>query len=367
MLGFRSIVHVRRYLSTVPENLIKKIENGFLNKKSCDKYYHYFNPHLHDESSELLNALANCEMSKDLKNGVIALTLNGGASFGLGIGADTLFVRDFYPELFTKIRSKQRICLIGNPGTQKSTFQFYYLARLLNSKLGPLPKDYLGSIVPPKVVLRQDGDSILIHFLEEKVTHSIPNFNTSIFELFDPKTCIYFFEPGSTKDVEPCYTNNRLPIFATVSPLISRYKEFIKNGAMKLFMPCLELDELLTIGEYLLNNDKIPVKMHDLYSQEKIKERFNEYGGIYRHVLPLHKSYLQEIAKQKISSINKLTKEKIDRLLLNPNIEDQTIGHFLLQYKVLKEGLFSFENYTMEFVNDNIIKILQKNSNALSY
>jgi hypothetical protein len=131
-------------------------------------------------------------------------------------------------------------------------------------------------------------------------------------------------------------------------------------------MPCLELDELLAIGEYLLNNDKIPVEMHDLYSQEKIKERFNEYGGIYRHVFPYNESYLFEIARQKISSINDLTNKKIESMLLNPNIEDQTISDFLLQYKVLKEGDDSFENYSVEFVNDNMFKILENFSNELS-
>ena len=62
---------------------------------------------------------------------------------------------------------------------------------------------------------------------------------------------MYFYEPGESKK-EPYFARLELPIFITVSPEISRYKEFTKNGGERLYMPLLTREELVTIGIFLV-------------------------------------------------------------------------------------------------------------------
>jgi hypothetical protein len=94
-------------------------------------------------------------------------------------------------------------------------------------------------------------------------------------------------------------------------------------------MPVLECNELLAIGKYLIEKEKIPIDMQDLYSEENIKKRFEEYGGIYRHVLPTSKSYLNQIKVQKRNVIDGLTREQMNKLISAANIEDPDISDFL--------------------------------------
>jgi hypothetical protein len=100
---------------------------------------------------------------------------------GLGLGPDSLFIRSYYPKLLSKIRSFQRVCLIGNPGTQKSMFQFYYLTMIFNDKFGALPPDYLNNSQKPKVVLQQVGENdMYVFFVEEMIVHYISIFKINI-------------------------------------------------------------------------------------------------------------------------------------------------------------------------------------------
>ena len=49
-----------------------------------------------------------------------------------------------------------------------------------------------------------------------------------------------------------------MSILATCAPTISRYKEFCKNGADKLYMALFTEDELQTIGQHMRQQPDIP-------------------------------------------------------------------------------------------------------------
>jgi hypothetical protein len=131
-------------------------------------------------------------------------------------------------------------------------------------------------------------------------------------------------------------------------------------------MPCLKLEELKTIGKFLREQSDFPSSMKGIYSESKIIERFEEYGGIFRHVLPVSKNYLNNLKKEKIRTIETLTNEAMMKILINANIEDPDISHLIAQYDVETNGEYAFEDFKMELANKNIPKILKSYINARS-
>jgi hypothetical protein len=201
--------------------------------------------------------------------------------------------------------SDLRVILLSNPGTGKSVFQFYMLARFLNPALfagdgGHEQKTSVvrkfGSATPPRVVVRQVlGSSIQVWFLEEQVVHIIIGKPIeAVLRCFDPVTTLYFFEPGSTNNVEPVADIHELPTLLTTTPNIDRYKEFCKE-ATTMYCPVYTKEELLAIGRDIRQparglrsklGDLYGSKFGDLYSDDNISQRFDLYGGMFYFVLP---------------------------------------------------------------------------------
>jgi hypothetical protein len=175
---------------------------------------------------------------------------------------------------------------------------------------------------------------------------------------------VYFYEPGESKK-EPYFARLELPIFITVSPEISRYKEFTKNGGRRLYMPLLTREELVTIGNFLVKENKVS-GLEDFYSKENIEKRYDEFGGIYRHVLPNSIDYVNEIRVVKENYIERLSDETKKKLVFNANIENKDISHLVAQYIVEKKGDEAFQKFTMDFVNDDMPKILKNIINVQS-
>ena len=104
----------------------------------------------------------------------------------------------------------------------------------------------------PKVVIRHlPAECMEVWFLEQQVVHVIKasDIDIGVLKCFDPETAVYFFEPGKTTNIEPFGDENTLeiPTLETVSPDMSRYKEFRKIAA-RAYMPVFTKDELLAIG-----------------------------------------------------------------------------------------------------------------------
>jgi hypothetical protein len=126
------------------------------------------------------------------------------------------------------------------------------------------------------------------------------------------------------------------------------------------------LEELKTIGKFLRERSDFPSSMKDLYSESKIIERFEEYGGIFRNVLPVSKNYLNNLKKEKNRTIETLTNEDMRKILINANIEDPDVSDLIAQYDVETNGEYAFEDFKMKLANKNIPKILKSYINARS-
>jgi hypothetical protein len=120
--------------SSLPSSLP---EIGFLNDESRKSFFKKYTLEIDHSSTELLKELTRIDLSNfsQLDHGMTGLSLKNEKFIQQDLDVDTLFIRNYYPHLLAKIRSFKRVCLIGNPGTQKSMFQFYYMARLMNPKL----------------------------------------------------------------------------------------------------------------------------------------------------------------------------------------------------------------------------------------
>ena len=313
-------------------------------------------PTIDRDSTALLKGLLSCTVEKNIGNaasGVSAIRFGNGYTLSnVTLRPDTLYARDFYPDLLRTVRSFHRSILLSNSGTGKSMFQFYYLARILNPAAFPnesLPPDFLGSIEPPKAVIRQIGQSkMTVFFPQEQVAHKVPC-SADVFDCFDPKTTICLYEPGRSSE-EPFWDTTTLPILATVSPMLSRYKEFKKNGGKTVYMPLFTRSELLDIGcDMREMPGGLPTRVTDI----GISDRFKEFGGIIRHVLSDDADDIEEARKQRVQAINKLDCSKL-LSAENSTLEDPDVSHLIFSYDVNKINDRKFRNMRIKFVSEGV-------------
>ena len=310
------------------------------------------------EGSKFIKALSECTKTP-ISSDVTAIKFLGSFDRKI-VGPNVVFIRDFYVALLTLIRSYDRCVMIGNPGISKSVFQYFYLMWILNPELvGPLLPDYRGCTDPPKVVIRQVGNLMTIYDIEKRVAyHELPA-NEIIVGYFDPEVTLYLYEPGLTKGKEPMDVD--CPTFATVLPDTSRYKYFSRHGGAHVYMPVYKLKELLDIGKYLLDKKQVPEAMRGEYSPVNITLRYEEFGGIIRHVLPVSMDRIRS-TRQDIS----LAIEQCDpKRLLSGSIIDGWMSDHIKQMDVLTEGDNAFKVFQTCFTSDYVVRELQETITAI--
>jgi hypothetical protein len=85
----------------------------------------------------------------------------------------------------------------------------------------------------------------------------------------------------------------------------------------------------------------------DAYTEAAIKERFDEFGGIMRYVLPRnHRNALISARGMRASAIPNCN----PRNLLDSDLESQHMHHLLAQYEVEKKGPEAFKEFRMQLV-----------------
>ena len=258
--------------------------------------YMSFRPKIGKFSTSLLKGMASAT-AEEVGAGVRAIRLGNGVKFldDEMPASDTIYERGFYPRLVSAIRGlRRRVILISNPGTGKSVFQYYLLARYANPSLfkdNDVPPPETIEFGPrkggdaPKVVIRHlPTVRMEVWFLEKQVVHVVTakDVGISVLECFDPATTMYFFEPGKTSGIEPLADDNRLAIstLETVSPDTSRYKEFRKIAA-KAYMPVFTKNELVAIGRDMRARPDFDAELLEsgFYSDEAIQGRFDTFNG----------------------------------------------------------------------------------------
>jgi len=268
-----------------------------------------------------------------------------------------LYIRPFYPQLFTQCLKEKAVILLGNPGISKSFFHWYLLFRFVNdlspnkTKTSSSENDTgsrsgdsdLSERQRPEVVVRQIGLSKFeVYFLQEeeiKVFQILKIDPEELLSSFNPETTIFLFEPQRSK-LEPPDTGE-IPIIITVSPDEIRYKEFAKEGATKLYMPCYEGFELMAIGAHISKEFPENTFIQEQFQMDKIQERIKRFGGIFRHVLSLRRPKLKEAELAQISAIEGL-KGNLPLLYRlhgwTPEVgQTISVSHFLVQYRIKYE------------------------------
>ena len=299
--------------------------------------------------------LASCKKVK--VSDALDVFIFGGSIWEDILGPNMMFVRKFYDDLLRVVRSRKKVVLIGNPGIGKSSFQQYYLSRILNpSLLGQLPPDINGCTAPPSVVVREVAEKFEIYDIKNRTAYTlIGDSDIELLRCFDPEKTIYLHEPGDTKK-GPRYLNLDLPTLSTVSPDTSRYKEFVKNKGKELYMPTYSCAELLSAGEYLLQNCSMSNELKAIYSSEQIRNRYHEFGGIVRYVLP---SNFDELMQARVSKQKALGKCNAEYVFGEGTLETGE-SHHLLQMNVTTSGPLKFQEYVSEFVSDDVRDFMEK-------
>ena len=336
--------------------------------------YMSFRPKIGKFSTSLLKGMASAT-AEEVGAGVRAIRLGNGVKF-LGDekpAGDTIYERNFYPRLVSAIRGLDlRVILISNPGTGKSVFQYYLLARYANPSLfkdNDVPPPETIEFGPrkggdaPKVVIRHlPTECMEVWFLEEQVVHiiSAANIDMTVLQCFDPETAVYFFEPGKTTNIEPFGNENTLKIstLETVSPDTSRYKEFRKI-ATKAYMPVYTKGELLAIGRDMRSRPDFPKKkLDELYTDQGISDRFDVFNGIIRHVLPKSQNDVETSHKEREEAIGAVDALKF----LYGTIENGKVSHYLAVYDVDKDenGDYVFTSHKLKSVAPDVKTTLKE-------
>ena len=318
---------------TLPSNLVK----GMIYNKALTKLI------------TNMKGLDTCKLSNQIE---ALRLLNPALSFNLENFGETktLYIRSFYSFLYNTVLKCGKSVLTGNPGISKSWFQLYMLYRFVNDK-------------PVDIVIRDDGGRVTLIDLQRSQAFSTMYTMEGLELLYylKPEKAFYLMEPQSLIH-EPQRTRVRTLISAP--PDIRRFKEFVKNGATKLYMPVWTLEELLTVGADI----RAQVKddgVKDLLTPENIVNRYKRFGGIFRYVLPenantvLQAELAQDIALHHTKPLDVYVPggniEKVDEMKEN-------VSHLVLQYDVFKseptDGRTPFTSFRMRYasayVQDNL-------------
>ncbi len=139
----------------------------------------------------------------------------------------------------------------------------------------------------PELIIRETlsgkGSTFTFYFMKEKRAFTTKDTAVDNMEYFNPEKVWWFIEPGST--LQPLPMSEGVPVFATVSPELIRYKGICKDAANQLYMKTYTLNELLVIGRHM--RPHLSSELQEIYTDEDIKMRYEKYGGTIRRVLPV--------------------------------------------------------------------------------
>gem|GEM_PF-5204806 len=359
--GAAAAVYARnRHISSIADELKKEIEKVAKQYVPSLKLPEYMSlsPKIEKKQCSILEGMkaSTVEVICDEPR-IRAIRLGNGAKLvKADVAGDTIYERDFYPQLVRDMRTLDlRVLLLGNSGVGKSMFQFYLLARYMNPALfddmgSVLPAEQIlfGSAAPPKVVIRQLPGEFHVLFLEEGVAHHVSS--QDVLKCFDPATTLYFYEPGRTHGVEPVGDIHELPTLATTSPDESRYKEFCKE-ATTMYSPVYTMEELLAIGRDMRQPARgFRSNLGNLYSDDNISQRFDLYGGIFRFVLPRSVAAVGQYAKKREAFFQKTDFAKMVDVPSSELVHREA-GTFALLYDVCRrdDGTWDFLDHSFKY------------------
>ncbi|KAJ3368835.1 hypothetical protein HDU84_001607, partial [Entophlyctis sp. JEL0112] len=143
-------------------------------------------------------------------------------------------------------------------------------------------------------------------------------------------------------------------VWATVSPLPSRYKEFSKNSAIK-YMECPTEDELLFMASVMDFGLDVSSPWKDLYKRDSVLERIRSIGPYLRPVLPANESAVAiEMKKHKRALINLRPYELLKAWDISENEDTRipSMSHYILRISPVMDS--KFEDYTLKATSNKV-------------
>jgi hypothetical protein len=214
--------------------------------------------------------------------------------------------------------------------------------------------DSFGSTSAPEVVIRQIGDSKMeVWDLKQKSVLLYYGNNEGLISCFDPRKSLYLYEPGGSLN-SPHYVGLSIPTVCSVSPDIRRYKEFGKNGGVKLYMPTWTLSELLAVRRFVADRDPEQMKL----TESDIEQRFSEFGGIFRHVFSDDVATIRNQQDEAVALLD-------PRNFLIDNIDRGHLSHLIAQFNVRTDGPRAFREAHIDLVSAEIQEKIEKRFSLL--
>ncbi|KAH9147246.1 hypothetical protein AeRB84_009088, partial [Aphanomyces euteiches] len=181
-----------------------------------------------------------------------------------------LFIRPFHVDFVKAIIACPRggVVVIGNAGIGKSFLQLVIL---------------LCIHVIARVERLHKTD---IFFKQERLHFGIKHrYQPELWDL-DNKSTLLLYEPGVSTDEIQIYGITQGYVWATVSPLESRYKQFCKAHGVKKYMGCATEEEILFMAAVLDKGIDIDSELKPLYTSASVRQRLQRFGPVHRVILP---------------------------------------------------------------------------------
>ena len=266
---------------------------------------------------------------------------------------------------------QRRIILLGNPEISKLWFHWKYLLfcyhpELYNTfkpshyerteddqKVPATPKEHSPSKKHKGEsygVIKKVSKCVDIETIPEVVVRTISGIESQIFVVnsnesvkvvrhltnelknFTTSNMTILWEPDASMTPVP-YSGIMAKMIATLSPDKERYKEFAKNGAKPLYLPCPSEVQLRLMGQIIRDANVV-----GNVSDETIQERIKTYGPFTRLILSPDKSILLEYKVNQKNEMDALGKYNLGKLLANiVDISGQKgnqLSHRIVRYMV---------------------------------
>ncbi|RHY48161.1 hypothetical protein DYB34_012709 [Aphanomyces astaci] len=196
-----------------------------------------------------------------------------------------------------------------------------------------------------------------LYFKHEQAHYGIDNLTQVLPSSLNSMSTLLLYEPRSSpKAIMDCGISDG-HLWATVSPLEDRYKEFAKTGGALKYMECPYEDELVfmaTVMEKCVRSELKP-----LYEESLVRKRIRIYGLYQRVVLPTSAGVLKADDDAKERELAALTLEKLQKSWFIA--EKRTVGMMEISHRILRispELDEKFDSYTLKPANDLVVETL---------